>query len=314
MLGPTRQNESRSTFQDYLSTRALPVRAATVRTFDRRTLTMALIDHAPNKGIWFDPIDDLIVSIVIRSNRSRVIRDVGHGRTDFTYTPGCAFLTPPSRRSYWRFDGNPHVLHLSLARNRLQDILGPDYEGFEETAFRAARTPCFDPLVAQIAMRIWSAREESESLARSLSSSGLGVILALLLRGPDLDAAGGSSKRRPGLAPWRLHKALGEIAARDRRRSIAELADLVDLSTDHFRRAFKASTGSSPHAMTSRLRIEEAKRLLCETRKPAIEIALELGFSSASHFSTRFKQLAGMSPTAWRATFASGGAPQARTG
>lgn len=31
---------------------------------------MALIDHAPNKGLWFDPISDLVVSIVLRAGRN----------------------------------------------------------------------------------------------------------------------------------------------------------------------------------------------------------------------------------------------------
>ncbi|WP_416392238.1 AraC family transcriptional regulator [Alloalcanivorax xenomutans] len=33
------------------------------------------------------------------------------------------------------------------------------------------------------------------------------------------------------------------------------------------------------------------------------DLALELGFSSSAHFSSRFRQLTGLSPTAWRERF-----------
>jgi len=292
----------RSTFQDYLSTRSLPVRAATVRVLEPAQFTIALIDYAPNRGLWFDPIDELVISVVIRSDWSRVVRDIGHGRLDLTYAPGCVLLTPRSRGSYWRFEGNPQVLHLTMPQSGVSDILGADYEEFEQGAFRAARYPCSDPLVAQLAMRIWTASHFNDAPRLSISRRGMAMMLALVMRNSDLAGDSRSTRPPPGLARWRLSKALGEISAHDGRVSAKQLADTVDLSSDHFRRAFKASTGSSPHAMASRIRVEKAKRLLTGTRQSMTEIALELGFSSASHFSTRFKQLTGMSPTDWRAT------------
>lgn len=292
-----------ATFQDYLANRSLPARGATIRSDERACLTLTLVDHAPNAGVWFDPIDDLVVSIVLRSNRSRVVRDVGYGKLEFTYAPGCALLTPPGQSSYWRFEGNPQVLHLSAPRSGLARILESDYEGFEGSARRASRLPCFDPLVPQLAMRIWKASSARDPSAASVSQRAFGLLLALFTQQSGATNDRSSKGFVPMLASWRLGKALGAISTREGRTSATELADSVDLSCDYFRRVFKASTGLSPHAMASRMRVEKAKRLLGETRRSATDIAFDLGFSSASHFSTRFKQLTGMSPTRWRATY-----------
>lgn len=48
------------------------------------------------------------------------------------------------------------------------------------------------------------------------------------------------------------------------------------------------------------LRMEYAKELLCYAQHSINEIADILGFSSAAHFSARFKQETGMSPTVFR--------------
>lgn len=84
------------------------------------------------------------------------------------------------------------------------------------------------------------------------------------------------------------------------RMTVSDLAREVNLSSDHFMQAFKAATGHSPYRMASEMRIGEAKRLLLETNRSMTQIALELGFSSSAHFSNRFSELAGMSPTRWR--------------
>lgn len=54
------QATHRSHFTDYLSSRSLPANGASVRRIG--DLTVALVEHAPNAGIWFDPIDDIVIS------------------------------------------------------------------------------------------------------------------------------------------------------------------------------------------------------------------------------------------------------------
>ncbi|MBP3397122.1 MAG: helix-turn-helix transcriptional regulator [Clostridia bacterium] len=47
-------------------------------------------------------------------------------------------------------------------------------------------------------------------------------------------------------------------------------------------------------------RIEQARRLISAGDKSMLEIALELGFCSQSHFNKVFKKETGMTPAAYR--------------
>lgn len=82
--------------------------------------------------------------------------------------------------------------------------------------------------------------------------------------------------------------------------SLERMALAAGLSKYYLDRTFKKATGMRPHAYMVNLRVEEAKRLLSSTVKPAAEIALELGFSDQSHFSNVFKQFSGWTPQAFR--------------
>jgi AraC family transcriptional regulator len=78
---------------------------------------------------------------------------------------------------------------------------------------------------------------------------------------------------------------------------LADLAAQAGLSEFHFARMFKHDTGLAPHQFVMRARLQQAEQLLCHSQLPLTQIALECGFSSASHFSNRFKVAYGCSPT-----------------
>jgi AraC family transcriptional regulator len=82
--------------------------------------------------------------------------------------------------------------------------------------------------------------------------------------------------------------------------SIAHLASVACLSPFHFARAFKMSTGMSPHQYVSARRLERAKDLIMAAAMPLSQIALSLGFSSQANFNRAFKTATGMAPTAYK--------------
>jgi AraC family transcriptional regulator len=85
---------------------------------------------------------------------------------------------------------------------------------------------------------------------------------------------------------------------------LRDLAALAGISSRHFERAFRQSTGSSPHAYVMERRLCRARDLLVDPQDSPIElIALQLGFSGSSHFSSAFRRHAGMSPTVFRKSF-----------
>src|ERR1700761_7244461 len=83
------------------------------------------------------------------------------------------------------------------------------------------------------------------------------------------------ARPRSGLAPWQKRKVdryLSEHLSRPLH--TREIASQVSLSISHFRRAFKASYGTTPHMHIIGLRLELAQRLMLMTEDPLSQIAL----------------------------------------
>lgn len=78
------------------------------------------------------------------------------------------------------------------------------------------------------------------------------------------------------------------------------VAAAAGLSSFHFARMFKKTTGLTPHRYLMKARVEKAKSLLREYRKTLTEIAIECGFCDHSHMSKVFRRWAGMSPVEYR--------------
>jgi AraC family transcriptional regulator len=81
---------------------------------------------------------------------------------------------------------------------------------------------------------------------------------------------------------------------------LGELSAIVGLSQSQFGRAFKASTGLSPHQWQLNARITKAQELLLSGALSLSEVALITGFAEQSHFTRVFKSVTGTSPAAWR--------------
>jgi AraC-like DNA-binding protein len=81
---------------------------------------------------------------------------------------------------------------------------------------------------------------------------------------------------------------------------LRELSVIAGLSPSQFGRAFKASTGLSPHQWQLNARIVKAQELLLSDSLPLSEIALVTGFAEQSHFTRVFRKRTGTSPAAWR--------------
>jgi AraC family transcriptional regulator len=82
--------------------------------------------------------------------------------------------------------------------------------------------------------------------------------------------------------------------------NLAELAARSGLSKFYFNRLFKNATGVSPLHYHMNLRMDEAKRLLRETKKSVVEIGLDVGYANPSHFAQLFKRETGHSPSDYR--------------
>lgn len=82
---------------------------------------------------------------------------------------------------------------------------------------------------------------------------------------------------------------------------VPALAAGVHLSAGYLSREFKRAYGESPYSYLMTRRIERAMTLLRTTDRSVTEICFAVGCSSLGTFSTRFSELVGMSPSAYRA-------------
>jgi AraC-like DNA-binding protein len=75
------------------------------------------------------------------------------------------------------------------------------------------------------------------------------------------------------------------------------LEQLVDLV---FCTAFRLATDSTPHEALTRLRLDEARRLLTSSNRSISQIALAVRFQTPSAFAARFRKTVGLTPRAYR--------------
>lgn len=157
-----------------------------------------------------------------------------------------------------------------------------------------------DPLMEQIALALIS-EVEGGGLTNRLYAESLATALAFHLVKDYSAFTSNTHTYSGGLSSRQLACAIDYINSHlDQTISLVEIADTVEVSSSHFARAFKQSTGIAPHKYLTERRIERAKSLLTDTNLPLAEIAFRLGFSSQGHFTTVFRQLLGTTPKSYR--------------
>lgn len=89
---------------------------------------------------------------------------------------------------------------------------------------------------------------------------------------------------------------------------VPALARAALMSPGHFSRSFRAAYGETPYSYLMTRRIERAKALLRRGDLSVTEVCMAVGCTSLGSFSSRFTELVGESPSAYRARDHSPGA------
>ncbi|MEU8820725.1 helix-turn-helix transcriptional regulator [Actinoplanes sp. NPDC048796] len=82
---------------------------------------------------------------------------------------------------------------------------------------------------------------------------------------------------------------------------VPALARVALMSPGHFSRSFRSAFGETPYSYLMTRRIERAKALLRRGDLSVTEVCFAVGCTSLGSFSSRFTELVGESPSAYRA-------------
>jgi AraC-like DNA-binding protein len=82
---------------------------------------------------------------------------------------------------------------------------------------------------------------------------------------------------------------------------VPALARAAYLSPAHFSREFRRAFGETPHQYLLSRRLERAAELLRNTDRSVADVCFIVGLRSVGSFTTSFRRVYGLSPTAYRA-------------
>ncbi len=160
--------------------------------------------------------------------------------------------------------------------------------------------PVRDSLVAQIGKALQVELKQNPSGCQ-LYAKNMANALAVHLLHNFSNRSHKTIQRAGSLSSKKLKVVLDYIENHiEQKIELADLSILVGYSQFHFSRAFKNTTGMSPHQYVIQQRIERAKHLLKQSTFTINEIAIECGFANPSHLAKQFRRHTGISPSEFR--------------
>ncbi|MFD1554990.1 helix-turn-helix domain-containing protein [Paraburkholderia silviterrae] len=255
---------------------------------------------------FFQPVNE--VAIAIRGSALVHRRASGPEQT-FSSSSGIACLCPRGVdvRYLHVASGSVDTLHLYLPTN-LFGLLEIEDDSVQDVGLNYL-AGVRDPLITQIGRTIGQELTSGTlTRASNLLVESLGVALTAHLveryaqQGQARSALAKSFHQvRGGLDSRRLTRVIEFVHAHvGANISLDAMAQEACLSRFHFARAFRQSTGLTPLAYVTAVRIARAKELLQQTSSTIEDIALALNFSCSSNFVRTFRREVGVTPSAYR--------------
>jgi len=212
--------------------------------------------------------------------------------------PGTLTVIPAGSTSRWDIYQPLSVVQLYLPQTTLKRIAHE--AGAAAPGDLVERTAHPDPITSRLLLSAADALDGCAALD-ALFRHQLTDLLATRLLAAHAGSPATPQPIMGGLSPKVLHRAIERLRSdSDADVSLAALAADAGLSRFHFCRAFKESTGLSPHAWLRQHRLEQAMNMLRDTDVSVVSVAAALGYSSQTAFAAAFRKLTGETPSDWR--------------
>jgi AraC family transcriptional regulator len=251
-------------------------------------------------GALHDVVEPMAEHVVMtyRAGSQRLERRTGKSVAVATARPGVVTVIPAGSTSRWDIHQPMNVVQLYLPQATLERISGEAHKVAPGDLLERTAHP--DPIASRLLTSAVDVLEGNEALD-ALFRHQLTDLLATRLLSAHAGTPTTFQRARGGLSPTTLSRAIDRLRSDSSTDvSLAALAADAGLSRFHFCRAFKQSTGLSPHAWLRQHRLEQAMILLRDTDASVVSVAMALGYASPTAFAAAFRRLTGETPRDWR--------------
>lgn len=264
--------------------------------------------HGPGTGMT-EPIPEdpaLLLAVQMRPLVKHELWLDGRRVPVSAYPAGALTMLDLRTRPVANLDCSYECVQMFFPRSALDELC--EAEGTTRFGDFPTLNGAADPVLAHLA-QIARAAVNPSGPATSLFVESMLLAVHRHLR---KQYAGQHSSRpaaRGGLAQWQEMRVKEYIEAHlGTGISVLQLAAECNLSPSQFNRAFKASTGTTPHRWLVERRVARARHLLSRSQKPIGEIAQLCGFTDQSHLAREFRRREGIGLREWRRQHEAGGA------
>ena len=186
-------------------------------------------------------------------------------------------------------------IELPLLQRALEEVFGADASHVRLRDISAFTDAVLNSLMERVREEL-TRRKASPLLLQGIAQA---IAIHLARNYAEMDKA--SSRGSPSLPGYKLRQITDWMAEHIAEEfNLDRLAAQASLSKFYFNRLFKSALGMSPSRYHIRLRMDEARRLLRETKRSVVEIALDVGYSNPSHFAQLFRRETGLAPSNYR--------------
>jgi AraC family transcriptional regulator len=214
------------------------------------------------------------------------------------YRPGGVFYCPNANPGNLRFEGDVMLVMFmvpdrAMARAKA-DLLRGDPDRTEPPAFNGS----YNPKLREVVRALFHSLMKPTGPGCFGRDQIVQSLCAEVLQQVDSDRMQPDAKRERRLTSRELSRALEALAheVTDRGR-LERVASNIGLSPFYFSRAFKATTGQSPHQFLIDMRIGKACQEMLSSSQPLSQIALACGFVSQAHMAHTFRSRLNVTPT-----------------
>ncbi len=199
-----------------------------------------------------------------------------------TFRRGVVIIIPEGSSSRWDIPKPVDVVQLYLPHATLKCVADEAASGTSSELLERTAHP--DPITSRLILSAVNTLESNAALDTLFRHQLIDLLAMRLL----VAHTGSQAPFQPtigGLSPKVLARAIERLRSdSDTDVSLDALASDAGLSRFHFCRAFKESTGLSPHAWLRQYRLEQAMNLLRDTDASIALVAAELGYASQTAF------------------------------